>query len=808
MRTITTLFIFLVLLVDNANAEPIDAQSQVGQTVTTYFSILEDPDHSLSMSDLLSPSKNEFQWHQINKQTLSMGVSDSKYWLRADLKNPSDVDQTLLLEISYPGLSNVDFFLIDKSQGKKHLVHKESIPFNQKVKERNIKSAFPIFSMELAPNSKYELYISSHSIYPIVFPIKLKTIDQYQTEEQFRLTLNGIFFGSMFAMIIFNLFLCLVTKDNSYFWYVVFELLSVLVVSFDQGIIPGFVRMSGIESTFTLFNIICLFNSMVAGKFAITYLSLREEDPFLWKLALSGIYVGLFLIGVALLFRESFITLLIFLLLIVYGSVAIYIGIRRSKHGDPFARFYLVAWFFAISFGMISTAARLGAFNYNLFTQYAFHFGYIAEAAIFSLGLGYRINMLSRDKQKEKEKAIQAQAETAKDRAINEERIKSRTQFFASMSHEFRTPLTTILGYSDIAQDPKIVENQRLEYLKTISISAQHMLQLINDILDFSKIEANKMEMHIRSVDLIELLTEVKSMLSVLAERKALDLQIECLFPLPSSIQTDFVRVKQVLVNLGANAIKFTNKGSVKIVISYDKINSTTFFSVIDTGIGIKEEALGKLFGAFEQADGDTSGKQEGTGLGLYLSKLIANNLGGDIQAQSEFGQGSEFTFSIHAEPNSEAKWLNSLPTTVAFNQNPLKNEDHAKLDNPDERAPLKHQVLVVEDNQINSQLLTHHLLKMGCEISTAVDGLEAISKTLNEPIDLILMDINMPVMDGLTASQFLREKGISTPIYILTGDTTQETIEKCKKAGCSGHLSKPYDTNEIKNVVDFHFPN
>lgn len=806
MRQLATTIFFLMLFINSSNAQLIEIPAQADQTVTPYFSVLEDSKHSLKLIDLVSSTtKDQLEWHPIDKQTLSMGVSNSQFWLKTTIKNTSDKAQQLLLEISYPGLSKVDLYLVNKNQAAKFTVDKETISFDELVKNRKIKSVFPVFEINTAANSEYELYLSTRSIYPVVLPIKLKSLGAYQTEEQFRLTFNGIFFGSMFAMIIFNFFLCLVTRDKSYAWYVTFEILAVLVVSFDQGIIPAMIRSHGIETSFTLFNLICLVNSMAAGKFAISYLSLGEKDPFLKKLALSGVYVAFFLIWIVLFLRDSSNTLLIFLLLIVYGSVAMYIGFRRSKKGDPFARFYLVAWSFAISFGMISTAARFGAFDYNLFTQYAFHFGYVAEAAVFSLGLGYRINMLSRERQKEKEKVIQAQAEVTKDRAINEERIKSRTQFFASMSHEFRTPLTTILGYSDIAQDPKTEETKRLEYLKTISLSAQHMLQLINDILDFSKIEARKMEIHILPVNLFELLFEIKDMVNVLAERKGIEFNIEYQFPLPSTVQTDATRVKQVLVNLTANAIKFTEEGSVKIAVSFDKENDLMIFSVIDTGIGIKEEHISKLFSAFEQAENSTLKHYGGTGLGLYLSKLIAKNLGGDIHAQSVFGQGSEFTLSIKTIPEQDTDWLNAPPQETVEKESNQKEPDSVNPINYDQSSQHQGRVLAVEDNEVNSQLLQHHLLKMGCDVITASNGLEAISIATNQKIDLILMDIDMPVMDGLTATRQLREKGFSLPIYILTGDITRTAIEECHQAGSDGHLAKPYDTKKIQEVINLH---
>jgi len=397
--------------------------------------------------------------------------------------------------------------------------------------------------------------------------------------------------------------------------------------------------------------------------------------------------------------------------------------------------------------------------------------------------------------------------EAQKERQLSEVESKAKSQFFASMSHEFRTPLTAILGYAELAKRNTISSQERHENLRTIEHAGQHLLQLINDILDLSKIEAQKLEVETIKVDIFALLHSTRDYLWILAEQKQIKLSIHYQFPLPRFILSDPTRLQQALINLCSNSIKFTEQGSVSVHVSFeescDEQQQKINFSIEDTGIGLKPAQLSKLFDAFVQADESVTRKYGGTGLGLHLSKLIALKLGGDITVESEYGRGSVFTLSVATGALANVEWVNNEEPTLqqtAYSNALEVINGAANVENS--QATKTYQVLLAEDNPVNQKLITFHIASTGANVVLANDGLEAIAKVLTTDIDLILMDMQMPTMDGMTAVNYLRAKGFAKPIYALTASESPEAMQECEAAGCTGYLAKPLDSEKLKAVI------
>ena len=393
---------------------------------------------------------------------------------------------------------------------------------------------------------------------------------------------------------------------------------------------------------------------------------------------------------------------------------------------------------------------------------------------------------------------------------ISEVKNKAKTQFFASMSHEFRTPLTAIIGCTEIAGCDTASEEQRKSYIKTIGSSAEHMLQLINDVLDLSKIEAQQLDVKLVEVDLIELMQEIYDFIWVLADKKNITFNIDYQFPLPVLFVTDPLRLKQALINLCSNAVKFTADGGVTIHISCDAVSEKLIFAVEDTGVGLKPEQTKVIFEAFVQADVSTSYNYGGTGLGLHISKLIAQKLGGDVTVESEFHQGSIFTINVSTGSLENILWNNQLESKLLASGKEKKIKTDRILSTEstsfdaasDGSKAEKINVLLAEDNAVNQKLMTFHLAENGVEVTIANDGIEAVAYGITKKFDLILMDMDMPKMDGMTAVRYLRSKGVGTKTYALTGNTSSESIEECNDAGCDGHLAKPFELDKIVAVL------
>jgi PAS domain S-box-containing protein len=362
---------------------------------------------------------------------------------------------------------------------------------------------------------------------------------------------------------------------------------------------------------------------------------------------------------------------------------------------------------------------------------------------------------------------------------------RAKSVFLANMSHEIRTPLTAIIGFSESLLDHGQTLSDRVDSIQTIIRSGRHLLGIISDILDLSKIEAGKLEIERMPVALRVLLQDVRALAALRAAEKGLAFHMDGVFPLPQQFLGDALRLKQILLNLTCNAIKFTDSGSVSVRVRHLPAADQLSFEVTDTGIGMTDEQMEKLFVPFTQADSSTTRRYGGTGLGLFLSKQLAEEMGGAITVTSTPGAGSCFTLSVPtgslegvAFVHDASAWMEPSGTAGAAAAAPR----------------LAGRVLLAEDNPDNQRLIALHVQRLGAELAVAGNGEEALQRALAEPFDLVLMDMQMPVLDGIQATRRLRAQGYRGPIVALTANAMQEDIRRCEEAGCDGFLTKPID--------------
>jgi PAS domain S-box-containing protein len=372
----------------------------------------------------------------------------------------------------------------------------------------------------------------------------------------------------------------------------------------------------------------------------------------------------------------------------------------------------------------------------------------------------------------------------AKEQAEEASRIKS--QFLANMSHEIRTPMNSITGFSEMLAEDGLNDEQR-QYVRLIRESGTNLLRIINDILDFSKIEADKLEADVIECALDQILADVDSMLRPQAERKKLKFEVSCSHRLPKRIRTDPTRLRQCLINLASNGIKFTDTGHVHIDCLLERIGDNVpaiRFDVEDTGIGIKPEDCERIFESFTQADGSTARKYGGTGLGLAITRQLARLLGGSLTVTSEEGKGSTFSLVIPTGLDSTGPVDSNTDDTIE----PIRRNKKTAL------PKYCGHVLVAEDVETNQVLAKALLKQMGLDVTIAADGVEAVQKARSRNFDLIFMDIQMPEMDGYQATRAIREQGIKAPIIALTAHAIKGDEQRCIEAGCDDYLSKPID--------------
>jgi signal transduction histidine kinase/DNA-binding response OmpR family regulator len=390
-------------------------------------------------------------------------------------------------------------------------------------------------------------------------------------------------------------------------------------------------------------------------------------------------------------------------------------------------------------------------------------------------------------------RTIHAEASLDEARVAAQTATEMKSQFLANMSHEIRTPLTAVIGYADTMLEHNISEEDRNHTAKRILNNGKHLLHIINDILDISKIEAGQLSIEKISISQFKMIKDVEWLIGSAIREEGLGFEVDYQFPLPDKIKTDPTRLKQILLNLLGNAKKFTPSGSVSLTVRYLEQSKQMCYEVNDTGIGMTLEEQAKLFKAFTQADESTTREFGGTGLGLYISRQLAHMLGGDLICHSAKGQGSQFIVTIDAELSDDACFVSSLDRSISLHE--MKNRDHVPA--------LEGKVLLAEDNPDNQRLISMYINNTGATVVVVNNGEEAVEHAVMHSYDLILMDMQMPVMGGAEAVQWLRDAGNQVPIAMLTANAMKEEKDRCLKLGANDFLTKPIDKHSFYSILE-----
>ncbi len=381
---------------------------------------------------------------------------------------------------------------------------------------------------------------------------------------------------------------------------------------------------------------------------------------------------------------------------------------------------------------------------------------------------------------------------------------QAKSDFLANMSHEIRNPMNAIVGFTDILRRGlEDSETTRTTYLNLIHASGTHLVELIDDILDFSKIEAGRLELEIRTCSPYQIMTEVVNVLRMKAEQQSLEIALAVRGRIPETIQSDPTRLRQILMNLVANAIKFTTEGGVKITASTveQKGQSCVRFEVVDSGIGLTTEQAGRLFQQFMQADSSTTRRFGGTGLGLAISKRLTEALGGDIAVDSKPGIGSTFHFFVPTGDLTGIALIDESQASERFRSTTRSKQPGLKTWFKPAR------VLVTDDTEANRQLVGLVLRKAGLEVDESENGAIGVEMARATSYDLLLMDMRMPVMDGFTATRTLRGHGLQAPIIAFTANVTEQDKQRCAEAGCTGFLTKPINIDLLLSTLAEYLP-
>jgi len=387
--------------------------------------------------------------------------------------------------------------------------------------------------------------------------------------------------------------------------------------------------------------------------------------------------------------------------------------------------------------------------------------------------------------------SIKHQVEIAqKEQQLAASATDAKSRFLANVSHEIRTPLNSIIGFSEILSDVHATENDKAKATLAVHNGGQYLLNIVNDVLDLSKIEAGKIKLDKTDISLVGLLQEVSAYMEGFAREKDLAFNLKLHFPLPYEFNSDPTRLKQILLNLCNNAIKFTHQGQVDLHVHWDTLKQRFIFVIIDTGSGMSDAQQLRLFTAFSQGNQSTNRKYGGTGLGLYISKQLTEMLGGHIKVTSQEGRGSQFAVY--------------MPYMEASNKQVMTNQSQAdevllKDAKPDVDIPeLTGHILCADDNEDNRQLVAYLVAKTGAQLTLVNDGQQALNVAENGQFDLVLMDMQMPEVDGLQATTILKQRGFQAPIIMLTANVDSNSKKSMLAAGAKAHFAKPIDSQRF----------
>ncbi|WP_373387256.1 7TM diverse intracellular signaling domain-containing protein [Pseudomonas alcaligenes] len=738
--------------------------------------------------DQVSSAALDGSFRTNGKPVLNAGYSRSVFWLRVDLLyKPRQLDEHKhwLLELAYPPLDHLELYLPDGAGGYRLAGRTgDALPFSS----RQIKQNNYLFNLELPPGQSQRIYLRAQSQGSMQMPLGLWAPEAFIEAQPTRIYVLGIIYGVLLVMLIYNLFIYLSVRDTSYLYYILY------IASF--GLYQVSVNGAGIQyfwpddpwwanaSTPFLIGSAALFGC----QFARSFLHTGEHSPWVDRALLVLMALGALVMLLALTSSYATALRLATSLALAFTVVIFSAGVLAWLRGMRVARYFIFAWTAFLVGGVINTLMVLGYLPYSFFTMYASQFGSALEVGLLSLALADRINAM-----KEERTRILQQAGRELE-ALNRELADSnrlKDEFLATVTHELRTPMNGVIGSLELMQTVKM-DVELEQYQKTAAASARDMMRMVNDILALTELQAGKLYPRREPFSLRGLVDGLRAQYCPRATDKGLEFVVELEDSLPDTLEGDATKLAQALGYLLDNAIKFTHQGRVvlRVAAAGPLAGSMPLrIEVLDSGIGFVTPEGGKLYQRFRQLDGSMTRQYGGLGIGLAICRQLVELLGGSLQHQSQPGQGSAFAVTLQL----------SLP--AQRQATPLSPR---RIGGVPQRRPEQCTVLIVEDNAINQLVTRGMLLKLGYRVRTADNGAEALEMLRGEPIDAVLLDCQMPVMDGFATCRALRHLPgcADLPVLAITAHSHSGDRERCLAAGMSDYLAKPVKFLELQTLL------
>jgi len=806
-----------------------------------YLELLEDTEKIWTIDDVSSPELSH-SFVPSEDVVPNFGFTDSAYWVRFRVKNQNLQTNEWRLELGFTNMQDIHFYLPTMNAKGFDRIHTGLLlPYDT----RDVGYHTFVFKLPLEAGTEQTIYLRFESSDSMTLPLTIWSLEAFEQKIQIELLLFGLFYGALLIMAGYNLFLWFSLQEKSYLYYVLHVSMLIMFQLSYTGLATQYLWPEMAWFNRLAIPIFVSLTVMSALKFTTVFLETKVQVPSLHKLLILLLTLWGILFVLIPFIEYRLIIIPLATLLILNTPIMLLASFFAWRRGYRPARYFLLAWFTPLISSILTVLVRFGLLPSNTLTEQGYTYGLVLVMLLLSLALADRINNFKQEKEIAQTKTLQTLQKherlVREQNAILEQKVEERTEqltiakeaaevanqakstFLSNMSHELRTPLNGILGYVQILKRDRTLTSHQRDGLNVIHKSGHHLLTLINDVLDLAKIEAEKMELYPTTVNLSNFLNDIVGIMRMAAYEKNIQFIYDADQNLPATVELDAKRLRQVLLNLLGNAVKFTSRGSVMLRVTIEdqglgvwsqastirgnrplvpKPQSLTpnaqllapiRFEVIDTGAGMSSNQLETIFKPFEQM-GNMEKRAEGTGLGLTITSQLINLMGSKIEVESELSQGSTFWFDITVP---------IVPTEIA--------SAHPKV-SAETREIIGHQgdhykVLVVDDRLENRLVLLNLLEPLGFEITLAEDGQQGLEKAKQHHPDFILTDLVMPVMTGFEMVKQLRETPAlqDIPIIAISASVFEMDKEKSLNIGCQGFLSKPIETDKLLNLMAEH---